>query len=102
MGSTSIDWQENGLVFTSVSGTPIDSKNLTKRYFKPLLKKAGLPDIRFHDLRHTAATLLIGQGANPRLVADILGHSRVGTTLEIYGHVTYELQRAAMEKWMSY
>jgi integrase len=52
-------WQENGLVFPSSIGTPMNRHNLFRRYFKPLLKKAGLPDIVFHDLRHTFATIML-------------------------------------------
>lgn len=56
--------------------------------FKPLLKEAGLPDIRFHDLRHTCATtLLLSRGHHPKLVQDLLGHASVALTLDRYSHV---------------
>jgi hypothetical protein len=55
--------------------------------FKPPLKKAGLPDIRFHDLRHTCATLLLSRGHHPKLVQDLLGHASVALTLDRYSHV---------------
>jgi integrase len=55
--------------------------------FKPLLKRAGLPDIRFHDLRHTCATLLLSRGHHPKLVQELLGHASVALTLDRYSHV---------------
>jgi integrase len=61
-------WQDSDLVFTSTIGTPLDVGNLTYRSFRPLLNGAGLPQIRFHDLRHTAATLLLGKGVHPKIV----------------------------------
>jgi integrase len=66
---------------------PISSTNLVKRSFHPLLKKAGLPDIRFHDLRHTCATLLLRANVNVKIVSEMLGHSDIGVTLRIYSHV---------------
>jgi integrase len=54
-------WRENGLVFASESGEPLSRQHITARRFKPLLKRAGLPEIRFHDLRHTCATLLLSK-----------------------------------------
>jgi site-specific recombinase XerD len=82
------DWQGNpyDLVFTSLRGTPLEPRNIV-RGFKVMLAKAGLPDAKFHDLRHTCATLLFKNGAHPKQVQALLGHSRVGTTLDIYTHV---------------
>ena len=60
--------QNNGLVFTSTVGTPLDPSNFTYHTFRPFLRKAGLPRIRFHDLRHTCATLLLGKGVHPKIV----------------------------------
>ena len=57
------------------------------RRFKPLLRSAGLPDIRFHDLRHTCATLLLAKGGHPKIVSEMLGHSSSAITLDIYSHV---------------
>ena len=70
-------WQDNGLVFCTMGGKPLDFQNLRATSFKPLLKKVGLPDIRFHDLRHTCATLLLSRGHHPKLVQELLGHSSV-------------------------
>jgi integrase len=75
------------LVFPNQLGRPISSTNLVKRSFHPFLKKAGLPDIRFHDLRHTCATLLLRANVNVKIVSEMLGHSDIGVTLRIYSHV---------------
>jgi integrase len=80
-------WQDYGLVFATTTGTPLNPSNLTSRSFKPLLKRAGLPDIRFHDLRHTCATLLLGKGVHPKLVQELLGHATIAITLDTYSHV---------------
>jgi integrase len=91
-------WQENGLVFTTRLGTPIEPRNLI-RHFKQLLKQAGLSEtIRFHDLRHSCATLLIAQGVHPRVVMEILRHSQISTTMNTYAHVLPRLQRDATTK----
>ena len=89
---------EFNLVFTSEVGTPVSIRNLQRRYFKPLLKKAGLPDIRLYDCRHSCATLLLAAGENPKVVAERLGHSSVVLTLDIYSHVLPTMQQAATEK----
>ena len=68
------------------------------REFKAILRTAGLPDIRFHDLRHTAATLLLAQGVDPRTIMETLGHSQISLTLNTYAHVVPALQRVAAEK----
>ena len=57
------------------------------KYWKPLLRRAGLPDIRFHDLRHTCATVLLTKGVHPKIVSEMLGHSSVAITLDTYSHV---------------
>lgn len=59
------------------------------------MHKANLPIIRFHDLRHTAATLLLSEGVHPKVVSDMLGHSQIGITLNIYSHVLPDMQREA-------
>jgi integrase len=79
-------WADNGLVFTSRFGTPLDAQNVVNRYFKPLLKRAGLPAIRWHDLRHTYATLLLARGTHPTYVQKSLGHASVQLTLDRYSH----------------
>lgn len=88
-------WHDQDLVFPNAIGRPLESSNLLRQSFLPLLERAGLRRIRFHDLRHTAATLMLGQGVHPKIVAEMLGHSRIGTTLDLYSHVTPTMQRGA-------
>lgn len=79
-------WQENNLIFPTTRGTPLDLHNLLKD-FKEVLRKAGLPDIRFHDLRHTAASIMLQRNVPVFTVSKILGHSKPSVTLDIYGHL---------------
>jgi integrase len=80
-------WEDWGLVFTALKGGPIDQSNLL-RHFRTLRKKANLPaKFRFHDLRHTCASLLIAQGVHPRQVMEILGHSDIRLTMNTYAHL---------------
>ena len=79
-------WQDTGLVFTTPIGTPLDKANLGKR-FKAVLKQVGLPSMRFHDLRHCCASLLLAQNVHPKVVQEILGHSQISMTLDLYSHV---------------
>jgi integrase len=79
-------YEDQDLIFASQKGTPLNPENLVKRSFKPLLKRAGLPEIRFHDLRHTCATLLLGSGVHPKLVQELLGHAAIALTLDTYSH----------------
>lgn len=83
---------EDGPVFCNRVGGPLHPKNLVDRHFRPMLQRAGLPPIRFHDLRHTCATLLLGQGVHPKLVQTLLGHSSIKITLDTYSHVLPEMQ----------
>lgn len=87
-------WQDHGLVFTSGIGTPLLGRNLN-RTFKATLRRAGLPEIRFHDLRHTCATLLLRQGVNPKFVQELLGHADISLTLNVYSHVLPDMGDAA-------
>ena len=80
-------WRDHRLVFTTEMGTPLDRHNLCQRSFKPLLKKVGLPGIRFHNLRHTCATLLLTREIHPKIVQELLGHSTIAITLDTYSHV---------------
>jgi integrase len=86
---------DHGLVFASRVGTPVSRQDLVTRSFKPLLRRAGLPDIRFHDLRHTCATLLLGRGVHAKLVQELLGHSTISVTLDTYSHVLPGMSDAA-------
>lgn len=91
-GGGSTDW-----VFPNTSGGPLRKSNFIRRQFKPALRRAGLPEIHFHGLRHTAATLLLIRGTNPKVVQEMLGHSKVGMTMDTYSHVTPSLQRDAAQ-----
>jgi integrase len=63
--------------------------------YKPLLKRAGLPEIRFHDLRHTCATLLLSKNVNPKIVSEMLGQATIAITLDTYSHVLPTMQESA-------
>lgn len=91
-------WENNDLVFCSELGTPHTIPNLTYRYFRPILKQAGLPQIRLYDLRHSNATLLLIAEENPKIVAERLGHSTVVLTLDTYSHVIPTMQKTATDK----
>lgn len=79
-------WRDTGLVFTTTLGTPLDPRNVL-RHFGRVLKAAGIAHVRFHDLRHSCATLLLAQGVPARVVQDILGHSAIRVTMDVYSHV---------------
>lgn len=85
------------LVFPNRFGGLMVPDNLAKRSFKRHLLEAGLPEIRFHDLRHTAATLLLSQGVHPKVVSETLGHADISITLRVYAHVTPNMQQAAAD-----
>ncbi|MCX4859635.1 tyrosine-type recombinase/integrase [Streptomyces canus] len=89
-------WQNSGHVFTTAQGGPIDPTNLT-RTFTTLLRKAGLRRIRFHDLRHSTATLLLEQGVELVVIKELLGHAHIGVTATVYAHVRLRLQRDAID-----
>jgi len=90
--------QARQFVFCDTQGGPVRKSNLVRRSFLPLLKRAGLPRIRFHDLRHTAATLLLLQGVHPKVVQERLGHSQISITLDTYSHVLPSMGREAAAK----
>lgn len=114
-------WLETEYVFTTSIGTPIEARNLLRDFYAILLHRldskgrctcrnehceqpgrhpryADLPRIRFHDLRHSAATLLLVQGVHPRMVQEVLGHTRIETTLGVYSHVLESMQQEAADK----
>jgi integrase len=88
-------WNAWGLAFCTRRGTPIRRDNLHSKSWKPLLRRAGLPDVRFHNLRHTCATLLLTKGVHPKIVSEMLGHSSIAITLDTYSHVIPGLGDAA-------
>lgn len=93
-----VAWEDNGLVFCTHLGTPLERQNVHRRHWKPLLERLELPDIRFHDLRHSSATLLLKLGEHPKVVQERLGHSTIGVTMDIYSHVMPDMQAAASAK----
>lgn len=92
------DWNTKyNLVFPTTTGNPIRAAHLVSLAFHRILRNAGLSHIRFHDLRHTAATLMLERGVNPKMVSEILGHSDISITLGIYGHITPRMQQMALD-----
>jgi integrase len=87
-----------GLVFCTQKGKPINADWFKLWVFYPALKKAGLPHIRWYDLRHTAATLLMEAGVHPKVVAEILGHANITLTLGTYTHVMPHMHAEAIRK----
>jgi integrase len=90
-------WVETDLVFTTKHGNPLDATGVSKAIHRHL-DRAGLAQRRFHDLRHSCATLLLVQGVSPRVVMEILGHSQISLTMNTYTHVVPELRRQAAER----
>ena len=89
-------WVDSGFVFTGQQGQSLHVNVLVVQ-FKRLIQKAGLPDLRFHDLWHTSATLLLAQGVHPKIVQERLGHADIAMTLNRYSHVTPDMQRSAAD-----
>jgi integrase len=90
-------WEEKGIVFCNARGGYLSESTL-QGSFKRLLKRAGLPNIRLHDLRHGAASFLAMLGVHPKVVQEILGHSNIGMTMDVYSHLFPSMQQEAMEK----
>jgi len=85
-------------IFADEKGGPLRRQNFRRRVWEPLARAAGVPGLRFHDLRHSCASLLAARGVHPRVVQSILGHADVQTTLQVYSHVTEALGREAATK----
>lgn len=89
-------YENQDLVFCTPIGTPLQPRNVIGRHLKPILSKAGLPDeVRWYDLRHTTASLLLSSGTNPKIVAERLGHASVNLTLNVYSHTIPSMQHEA-------
>jgi integrase len=99
-------WRETGMVFTTTIGTMLDQRNMLRTFYgilntpdpadpepEPAKKRKLLPRLRFHDLRHSAATLLLVQGVHPRYIMELFGHSSISVTMNIYGHVLDDMKR---------
>ena len=91
-------WQDQGLVFPNETGSPLNPSNLRNRSFKRIKARAGVrEDLRFHDLRHTCATLLLSEGVNVKVVSELLGHASITITLNTYSHVLPDMQDSAAD-----
>ncbi len=90
-------WQDRGLVFCNIYGGYFDADHVGY-LFKKLLKQAGLPDVRFQDLRHSAATILLAAKIDLKVVSELLGHSSVAITADIYARVLPEQQQEVVNK----
>ena len=88
-------YEHQSLVFATQKGTLVNPSNLRRRSFEPLLEKAELPAIRFHNLWHTCATLLLLRNVNPKIVSEMLGHATIAITLDTYSHVLPNMQKGA-------
>ncbi len=88
-------WQDLDLVIDRVDGAPLNPDTLSSRW-RLFLKRTGLPHVRFHDLRHAHATLLLLKGVHPKVVSERLGHASVGITLDLYSHVLPSMQQDAV------
>ena len=91
-------YQDHDLIFATAKGTPLNDRNVVKRIFEPTLKAAGLRRVRFHDLRHTCASLLIAQRESPKFVQKQMRHASIQITFDRYGHLFPETNRQAMKK----
>jgi integrase len=89
-------YHDQGIVFANDRGGHTHPNSVTKRFHR-LIDRAGVPRIRFHDLRHTCATLLLAEGVHPKIVQERLGHTDIAMTLNLYSHVTPDMQRQAAD-----
>ena len=90
------EWRDLGLVFSTEFGDFLSPTTL-RLALRRALTRAGLPTIRFHDLRHSAATLMLSRGVHPKMASEMLGHSTIAITLDLYSHVTANMQRQAAD-----
>lgn len=90
------DWEESGLVIDRTNGIPWDPRSFTSTW-RRFLTSAGFPRVRFHDLRHCHATMMLQQGVHPKIVSERLGHASIGITLDVYSHVLPSMQQDAAD-----
>jgi integrase len=91
-------WQDQGLVFPNEIGSLFNPSNLRNQSFKRIKDRSGVrEDLRFHDLRHTCATLLLSEGVNAKVVSEMLGHASITITLNTYSHVLPDMQDTAAD-----
>ena len=89
-----LKFDESNLVFAQYDGSPLDPSTVSHT-FNRIARKAGLPQMRFHDTRHAHASLMLRNGVHPKIVSERLGHSTIAVTIDLYSHVTPGLQEAA-------
>ena len=94
-------WEKSNLVFTNDTGGPLDADAVYRAY-KKLLADNNLPDIRLHDLRHTAAALMLQNGDDVKTLQEALGHHSAGFTLDMYGHVTERMKKESADRMEAY
>lgn len=94
------DYKDHDLVICTKIGTPINPRNLLRTFYS-LMKKADVPKIRFHDLRHTVARLMLSRNINPKVVKEILGHSDIRVTLDTYSHVLPSVHKETAKQYGS-
>ncbi len=93
------NYHHHDLLFATAEGKPLHPRNVTNRHFRPILKRAKLPEtFRLYDLRHSCATLLLAANEHPKVVSERLGHASVTLTLDTYSHVLPSMQKAATDK----
>ncbi|WP_258382936.1 tyrosine-type recombinase/integrase, partial [Streptomyces sp. NTH33] len=92
---TGVAWSESGYVFATRNGRPVEPRDVY-RSFTRVAADAGLRVVRLHDARHGCATLLKAAGVAPRVIREILGHSRISITMDVYTHVVHDTQREAI------
>jgi len=88
---------DNDIVFSRPDGSPLDPGTI-RQILARILSRAGLPHLRFHDFRHSHATLMLMSGVHPKIVQERLGHSKIAVTLDTYSHVVPGLQEAAVRR----
>ena len=92
------NWEDHGLVFPNLRGGYLHPGHMGES-FRKLLKEAGLPHIHFHDLRHSAASILLCMGVNVKVIQELLGHSDISITLRTYSHLLPSLQQEVVKTW---
>ena len=91
-------WPDHALVFTKLVGTPLNRHNVFSRSFKPLLQRAGLPDIPLRALRRSFATVMLAGGEHPKVVQEKMGHSGIRVTMDFYSQVLPDMQQGAVDR----
>ncbi len=89
-------WKDQGWIFCNSQGVPLRADTMVAHSFRPLLEQAGLPRSRFHDLRHSTASLLLALDVHPKFVQELLGHSTISMTLDTYSHVLPSMLEEAL------